>query len=40
MTNIEKLTEYLNSKPNPKAFALALLSFPKPKKGENEDERN
>lgn len=36
MTNIEKLTWYLNSKPNPKSFALALLSTAKPKKGDAE----
>lgn len=40
MTNIEKLTEYLNSKPDPKSFALALLSIDKPKKGEKEDDHD
>lgn len=38
MTNIEKLTEYLNSKPDPKAFALALLSTSKTKKGANDND--
>ena len=37
MTNIEKLTEYLNSKPDPKSFALALLSTAKPKRGKSEN---
>ena len=32
MTNIEKLTQYLNTQASPRAFAEVLLSVAKPQK--------